>query len=89
MQKAEKFVTKSVEGEAFEEIEKKHRKEIESRDKEVKEVCDKLWAEGFIFEMSLPNENEIVLRAKGREFNFNKKVGIAERVEARIRELGK
>lgn len=56
---------------------------------EVRKMGEKLLAEGYHFELSVPNANEIVLKVGGRQFNFNKKQGIEERIVARIRELGK
>ena len=89
MKKAERFSNKTVEGKPVEVTEDDRRNDIEKRNAEAEKVCKKLASEGFIFEMSIPNESEIILKVGGRQFNFTKKIGTAERIGARIREFGK
>ncbi len=77
---------------------KSHEQEIAEIDERVRETADALRKEGYDFELVIPNESIIVLRAGGKELNFTKKEtydikdgghkAIEEVIAERIKELG-
>ena len=87
MEKANRFSNKTVEGDPYERVLEKQRGGVEERDEEVKKVCKRLAAEGYQFEMSIPNESEVVLKVGGRQFTYSKKIGTDDLIEKRIIEF--
>ena len=83
--------------------EKSHQEAISEIDARVEKMAQRLLAEGYKFELDIPDESIIVLKIKGREFNFTKKEqydiksadgsynskDIEDVIAERIQELGK
>ncbi len=45
---------------------------ISEIDKKVLKMAKKMESEGYVFNLSIPNENEISLKVAGKEFTFTK-----------------
>lgn len=87
MEKQGRFSNKTVEGDPYEKVLEKQRGGVKERDEEVEKVCRRLAAEGYQFEMSIPNESEIILKVGGKHFTYSKKIGTDELIEKRIIEF--
>ena len=53
--------------------EKSYEEVIAEIDGKVKKMAKGLFDEGYAFDLSFPNQSEIVLKIGGREFHFTKK----------------
>ena len=87
MEKQGRFSNKTVEGDPYEKVLEKQRGGVEERDEEVKKVCKRLATEGYQFEVTIPNESEIILKVAGRQFTYSKKIGTDGLIEKRIIEF--